>query len=95
MRAGLVALLVQHRRQGASRAKPQPEGTARPAVRHARQEELLLYDRFFPTPYAARQGWVSLRIDGDTDWGEVLGLVHEAYRQVALKRMLKALDAGP
>src|SRR5580693_9431416 len=38
-----------------------------------RQEELLEDDRFFPTPYAARQGWVSLRIDGDTDWEEVGG----------------------
>ena len=58
-----------------------------------RQEELLGDDRFFPTPYAARQGWVSLRIDRKTDWGEVRGLVREAYRQVALQRLLKALDA--
>jgi predicted DNA-binding protein (MmcQ/YjbR family) len=58
-----------------------------------RQDELLKDERFFPTPYAARQGWVSLRIDGRTDWDEVRGLVREAYRQVALKRMLKALDA--
>ena len=58
-----------------------------------RQEELLRDERFFPTPYAAHQGWVSLRIDGRTDWDEVCGLVREAYRQVALKRMLKALDA--
>ena len=57
-----------------------------------RQEELLTDERFFPTPYAARQGWVSLRIDGNTDWVEVDGLVREAYRQVALQRMLKALD---
>jgi predicted DNA-binding protein (MmcQ/YjbR family) len=57
-----------------------------------RQEELLEEERFFPTPYAARQGWVSLRVDGQTDWDEVRGLVREAYRQVALKRMLKALD---
>jgi predicted DNA-binding protein (MmcQ/YjbR family) len=60
-----------------------------------RQEELLEDGRFFPTPYAARQGWVSLRLDGDTDWEEVSGLVREAYRQVALKRMLRALDAEP
>jgi predicted DNA-binding protein (MmcQ/YjbR family) len=59
-----------------------------------RQEELLNDARFFPTPYAAHQGWVSLRIDGKTDWDEVRGLLHEAYRQVALKRMLQALD-GP
>jgi predicted DNA-binding protein (MmcQ/YjbR family) len=58
-----------------------------------RQDELLEDGRFFPTPYAARQGWVSLHIDGETDWEEVRRLVREAYRQVALKRMLKALDA--
>jgi predicted DNA-binding protein (MmcQ/YjbR family) len=57
-----------------------------------RQEELLQDERFFPTPYAAHQGWVSLRLDGEVDWDEVDGLVREAYRQVALKRMLKALD---
>ena len=63
-------------------------------VGHDRQELLLEDARFFPTPYAAHQGWVSLRIDGQTDWDEVGGLVREAYRQVALKRMLKALDTG-
>jgi predicted DNA-binding protein (MmcQ/YjbR family) len=59
-----------------------------------RQDELLQDARFYPTPYAAHQGWVSLRIDGSTDWDEVRELVREAYRQVALKRMLKALDLG-
>jgi predicted DNA-binding protein (MmcQ/YjbR family) len=59
---------------------------------HQRQDELLEDERFFPTPYAARLGWVSLRVDGRTDWVEVRGLVHEAYCQVALRRMLKALD---
>ena len=60
-----------------------------------RQEALLEDERFFPTPYAARQGWVSLRVDGRTDWQEVAGLLREAYRQVALKRMLKELDGHP
>lgn len=60
-----------------------------------RQEELLKDERFFPTPYAAYQGWVSLRIDSETDWDEVSELLREAYRQVALQRMLKALDATP
>jgi predicted DNA-binding protein (MmcQ/YjbR family) len=59
-----------------------------------RQEELLKDKRFYPTPYAARQGWVSLWIDGKTDWNEVRGLLREAYRQVALQRMLKSLDAA-
>jgi predicted DNA-binding protein (MmcQ/YjbR family) len=58
-----------------------------------RQEELLADGRFFPTPYAARHGWVSLRIDCKTNWDEVSGLIHEAYRQVALRRMLKTLDS--
>jgi predicted DNA-binding protein (MmcQ/YjbR family) len=58
-----------------------------------RQEELLKDARFFPTPYAAHQGWVSLRLDGKIDWDEVKGLLREAYCQVALKRMLRALDA--
>jgi predicted DNA-binding protein (MmcQ/YjbR family) len=58
-----------------------------------RQEELLEDERFFETPYSAHQGWVSLRLDGTIDWEEVGSrLVREAYRQVALKRMLKALD---
>jgi predicted DNA-binding protein (MmcQ/YjbR family) len=62
-------------------------------VGHDRQEELLADDRFFPTPYAAHQGWVSLRIGAEMNWQEVAGLVREAYRQVANKRMLRALDA--
>src|SRR6266481_775818 len=52
-------------------------------VGHDRQEELLADERFFPTPYAAYQGWVSLRLDAKTDWDEVSALVREAYRQVA------------
>ncbi len=63
-------------------------------VGFARQELLLKDPRFYPTPYAAQQGWVSLKIDGRTDWAEVKGLLHEAYRQVALQRMLKKLDAA-
>jgi predicted DNA-binding protein (MmcQ/YjbR family) len=59
-----------------------------------RQEELLKDARFFPTPYAAHQGWVSLRTDDKTDWEEVKGLVREAYLQVALARMVKELEAG-
>ena len=56
-----------------------------------RQEELLTDPRFFPTPYAAHQGWVSMKLETVTDWDEVKGLVREAYMMVALKRMLQAL----
>jgi predicted DNA-binding protein (MmcQ/YjbR family) len=61
-------------------------------VGHDRQEQLLRDSRFYPTPYAAHLGWVSLRVDQRTDWDEVRQLVGEAYRTVALKRMLRALD---
>jgi predicted DNA-binding protein (MmcQ/YjbR family) len=57
-----------------------------------RQEALLEDPRFFPTPYAAHQGWISLKLDGKIDWDEVKGLLLEAYKQVALKRMLKAVE---
>jgi len=63
-------------------------------VGYDRQDELLNDERFYPTPYAGRLGWVSLWVDSNTDWDEVSGLVRAAYRQVALKRMLKALDAN-
>lgn len=44
--------------------------------------------RFLPTPYMAHRGWVSLRIDGrSVDWEEVEGLVCDAYRLVAPKRL--------
>jgi predicted DNA-binding protein (MmcQ/YjbR family) len=56
-----------------------------------RQDELLEDKRFFPTPYAARLGWVSLPINENIDWDELRSLLREAYQQVANKRMLKAL----
>src|SRR5207237_1210013 len=37
-------------------------------VGHDRQEQLLADARFFPTPYAAHQGWISLRLEGKMDW---------------------------
>jgi predicted DNA-binding protein (MmcQ/YjbR family) len=56
-----------------------------------RQQELVADPRYFETPYSARHGWVSLRLDKNTDWQEVAALALESYRGVALKRMLQAL----
>jgi len=58
-----------------------------------RQEELLEDARFFPTLYAAHQGWVSLRLRPRMDWAGLTALLVEAYRQVAAKRLLKQLDS--
>lgn len=55
-------------------------------------QDVLLHDpRFFATPYVGQHGWVSLRMSGAVDWGEVEDLVVASYRTVALKRMLAAL----
>ncbi|QVL30965.1 MmcQ/YjbR family DNA-binding protein [Telmatocola sphagniphila] len=58
-----------------------------------RQEQLLEDPRFYPTPYAAHQGWVSLRLKSVKRWQEVKALLIEAYCQVASKKLIEALDA--
>ena len=50
--------------------------------------------RFSIPPYFGPSGWLSLDLDDRTDWEEVRELLDGSYRQVALKRMLKALVAG-
>lgn len=42
--------------------------------------------RFSPTPYMAHRGWLSLRLDEDTDWEETRRLLEHSYRQVATAR---------
>ena len=49
--------------------------------------------RISKPPYWGPSGWLALALDGDTEWQEVAELVEDSYRQVALKRMLAALDA--
>ena len=56
-------------------------------------ERLLRQERFFATPYGRGQ-WVSLRVGPDLDWQLVEELVIDAFRGVALQRMLSKLD-GP
>jgi len=63
--------------------KPEPE--ERPA--------LLGDDRFYAPPYFGAAGWLALDLTAaPVDWREVTELVECSYRQVALKRMLRALD---
>jgi predicted DNA-binding protein (MmcQ/YjbR family) len=49
--------------------------------------------RFFATPYG-RGLWVSVWADGPLSWRVIADLLARAYRLVALKRMIKALEAG-
>ncbi|PSK98216.1 putative DNA-binding protein (MmcQ/YjbR family) [Haloactinopolyspora alba] len=64
---------------------------ADPAERRA----LLDDGRFYVPPYHGPSGWVALDFTAaDVDWDEVRELVDASYRQVALKRMLTALDSA-
>ena len=57
-----------------------------------RQQERLASPRYFPAPYGAKHGWVCLRTSGALALDEVSELCVASYREVALKRMLTALD---
>ena len=49
--------------------------------------------RFYVPPYFGPGGWLALDLSAaPVDWAEVAELVEASYRQVALKRMVKALD---
>jgi hypothetical protein len=50
--------------------------------------------RFFVPPYVGHRGWVGVRLDVDVDWDEVAGIVEDAYRMVAPKALIAALDNG-
>ncbi len=52
-------------------------------------------ERFFVPPYVGHRGWLGMRLDRSPDWDEVGDVVEEAYRQVAIKRLLSQLDAPP
>ena len=58
------------------------------------QEELIETDpeRFFRPPYVGHRGWIGVRLDRDLDWDEVAGIVEEAFRQVAPKKLIAELD---
>ena len=56
-------------------------------------ERLLRRRQFFTTPYGRGQ-WVSMWVDTSLDWDAVADLLRRGYREVALKRMIAALDAG-
>ena len=49
-------------------------------------------DRFFVPPYVGHRGWLGVRLDHDLDWDEITGMVHEAYRQIAPRRLVAQLD---
>ena len=62
-----------------------PDSDERPA--------LVQDPRIFIPPYYGPSGWLALDFEtAPPDWEEIAELVETSYRQVALKRQLKALD---
>jgi len=59
------------------------------------QSELIGHapERFFRPPYVGHRGWLGVWMDGDVDWMEIAELCEDAYRVVAPKRLIQALDA--
>ena len=58
-------------------------------------QELLVDEepaRFFFPPYVGHRGWLGVRLDVDPDWDELAGIVEDAYRMVAPKRLIAELD---
>jgi hypothetical protein len=51
-------------------------------------------ERFFRPPYVGQHGWVGIWLDrDDVDWRQIAGLVDEAYRMTAPKRLVRALGS--
>ena len=48
-------------------------------------------ERFFVPPYVGPSGWVGVFLDGDVDWSELAGLLRDAYRLTAPKRLAAQL----
>jgi hypothetical protein len=52
-------------------------------------------ERFFRPPYVGHRGWLGVRLDVSVDWDEIAAIVEDAFRTVAPKKLLAALDAAP
>jgi hypothetical protein len=49
-------------------------------------------DRFFRPPYVGGRGWLGVRLDGVIDWSELGNICEDAYRTVAPRKFIEALD---
>jgi hypothetical protein len=58
------------------------------------QEALIDHDpkRYYRPAYVGHRGWVGMRLEGKVDWDEVAGVLEDAYRTVAPKKLAAELD---
>jgi len=45
-------------------------------------------ERFFVAPYVGHRGWLGLRLGRALDWGELAGIVEDAYAEVAPTKLV-------
>ena len=50
-------------------------------------------ESFFRPPYVGVRGWLGVYLDVPVDWDLMAGIVQDAYRTVAPKKLLSQLDA--
>jgi len=50
--------------------------------------------RFYVPAYVGHRGWIGVRLDVDVDWDEIAGIVEDAYRLVAPKKLIARLDSN-
>jgi hypothetical protein len=51
-------------------------------------------ERFFRPPYVGPSGWLGVRLDREPDWDEISGIVEDAYRKVAPRKLVALLDGA-
>jgi hypothetical protein len=47
-------------------------------------------ERFFVPPYVGHRGWIGVRLDRGLEWDEVIGIVEDAYAEVAPATLVRA-----
>jgi len=51
-------------------------------------------DRYFVPPYVGPSGWIGVRLDRDTPWRDILGILESAYVKKAPAKVLAVYRAG-
>lgn len=71
------------------------EGRPSICVKQSRAEQAVLIEHpgFFVPSYVGQHGWVGFWVD-DVEWPMIADLVESSYRKLALKRMVRELDAS-
>ena len=58
------------------------------------QGQLIKRPGFEKAKYVGRHGWVSMDASRVKDWDEVRALIHESYRLIAPKRLVRQVEPG-